>query len=347
MGFKVETGFYAPQLDTVAKAAAAAEEMGYDGIHASETSHDPFLPLVLAAEHTHRLSLGTSVAIAFPRSPMITAMMSWDLQRFSKGRFILGLGTQVKGHNERRFSVPWTAPAPRIKEYIETLRAIWDTFQNNTPPKYSGEHYQFTLINPTFNPGPIEHPYIPVHLAAVNEGNARVAGEVADGIKLHGFNTMGYTKAVLLPAIEKGLEKSGRTRAQFEIWGGGFLATGQDWSAVERNLEQVKRLVSFYGSTRTYQNVLEYHGWQEVGQQLHALSVQGKWEEMPKLITQEMVEEFAVVAPYDSVVEKMRQRYGGIVNALDFSDYTKLIEDQDVVRQIIQQLQKAEALVTA
>ncbi len=340
MGFKVETGFYAPQLEDVARIAKQAEEMGYDGIHASETSHDPFLPLTLAAEHTERIMLGTAVAIAFPRSPMITAMMSWDLQRYSKGRFILGLGTQVKGHNERRFSVPWTAPAPRLKEYVETIRAIWSTFQTGAKPNYTGEHYNFTLINPVFNPGPIENPNIPIHLAAVNEGNARICGEVADGIKLHGFNTMSYTKAVLVPAIEKGLAKSGRSRDQFEIWGGGFLATGKDWSAVERNLEQAKRQISFYGSTRTYQSVLEHHGWQDLGAQLHQMSVTNKWDEMPKLITDDIVKEFVVVATFDNVVEKMRERYGGIVNAIDFSEYSKVIEDPDVMKHLIKELQR-------
>lgn len=347
MGFRVETGFYSPQLKDVAKAAQDAEELGYDGINASETAHDSFLPLVLAAEHTEKLRIGTAVAIAFPRSPMITAMMSWDLQNFSKGRFVLGLGTQVKGHNERRFSVPWSAPAPRIKEYIQTLRAIWDTFQNNTKPAYQGEHYQFTLINPTFNPGPIEHPHIPVHLAAVNEGNARVCGEVADGIKLHGFNTMSYTKAVLLPAIEQGLAKSGRTRAQFEVSGGGFLATGKDWAAVEKNLATVKQMISFYGSTRTYHHVLEHHGWLEVGEKLHHLSVTGGWKEMPNLITDEMVQEFAVVAPYDSVVEKIRERYAGIVDTIAFGDAAREIEDQDLVRELIKQLQADPVTATA
>jgi len=347
MGFKVETGLYAPKLEVVAAEAKRIEAIGYNGMHTAETANDPFLPLTLAAEHTERIELSTSVAIAFPRSPMVTAMMSWDLQRYSKGRFLLGLGTQVKGHNERRFSVPWSPPAPRIKEYIEVLHAIWDTFQNGTKPEYVGEHYNFTLMNPTFNPGPIEHPKIPVHLAAVNEGNARVAGEVADGIKLHGFNTMGYTKAVLIPAVEKGLEKAGRNRADFKVWGGGFLATGKDWATVERNVEQVKQMVSFYGSTRTYQNVLEHHGWQDIGQQLHEMSVQGKWKEMPKLITQEMVEEFAVVATFDNVVEKMRERYQGIVDCIDFSDYSKTVDDVDMMRHLIRELQTDPVPATA
>jgi probable F420-dependent oxidoreductase len=340
MGFKVETGMYAPLLADVKKYAQDTEAMGYDGLHISETSHDPFLPLVIAAEHTERINVGTAVAIAFPRSPFVTAMMSWDLQRFSKGRFVLGLGTQVKGHIERRFGMEWTAPAPRIREYILTLRAIWDTFQNNIKPSYRGEHYQFTLINPVFNPGPIEHPYIPVHLAAVNQINAQVAGEVADGIKLHGFNTMKYTKEVLIPAIQKGLEKSGRSFDNFQLWGGGFLATGKDWSHVEQNIAAVKKQISFYGSTRTYHSVLEPHGWQDLGNELHELSVTNGWAKMPDLITDEVLNEFAIVAPYDQVADKIREKFGGIVDHVDFSDSTASIEDKDAMKQIIAGLKK-------
>lgn len=340
MSFKVETGLYAPILSNVAQQAEQVEAMGYDGLHMSETAHDSFLPLVLVAEHTQRVALGTAVAIAFPRSPMITAMMSWDLQRYSNGRFVLGLGTQVKGHNERRFSVPWTAPAPRLREYVQTLRAIWNTFQTNAKPEFVGEHYNFTLINPVFNPGPIEHPYIPIHLAAVNPINASVAGEVADGIKLHSFNTIGYTKAVLLPAIKKGLEKSGRQRDQFAVCGVGFIATGKDWNAVEKNLAPVKQQIAFYGSTRTYQPVLEHHGWADVGEELHQLSVTNKWAEMPKLITQEMLDEFAIIAPYDQVADKLRERYAGVVDVVDFSnhDAAAITEDKDLMQHIITRL---------
>jgi probable F420-dependent oxidoreductase len=340
MGFKVETGLYAPVLAQVAAQAQQAEVLGYDGLHLSETAHDPFLPSVLIAEHTSKIELGTSVAIAFPRSPFVTAMMAWDLQQFSKGRFILGLGTQVKGHNERRFSVPWTAPAPRLREYVLAVRAIWNTFQTNAKPAFVGEHYNFTLINPVFNPGPIEHPNIPIHLAAVNPINAGVAGEVADGIKLHGFNTMAYTKAVIMPAIEKGLEKSGRSREQFRVCGGGFLVTGKDWSAVEQNSLAIKQQIAFYGSTRTYQPVLDHHGWTELGNQLHEMSITNRWAEMPGLITQEMLEEFAVVAPYDQVADKLRERYAGTVDAIDFSAYDALntVEDKEILRHIIDKL---------
>ncbi len=340
MGFKVDTGMESGRLEQVAAAAQNAEAMGYDGLNVAETGHDSFLPCLLAAEHTERIQVGTAVAIAFPRSPMVTAMLAWDLQRFSKGRFVLGLGTQVKGHNQRRFSVAWTPPAPRIKEYVESLRAIWDSFQTGGPLNYVGNHYSFTLMTPNFNPGPIEHPQVPVHIAAVNEHNARVAGEVCDGIKLHGFNTMKYTRDVLLPSIMKGLAKSGRSREQFEICGGGFLATGPNWSAVEQAVQGVKRQISFYGSTRTYQNVFDHHGWGDTTATLHELSLQGKWDEMPKVIPDEMVAEFAVVAPYDKVVDEVRGRYSGMVDRIGFGGAGRTAEDREALKAMIRELQK-------
>jgi len=340
MGFKVDTGISSARLEEVPAQAQRAEALGYDGINVAETAHDAFLPLVLAAEHTSRIQIGTAVAIAFPRSPMVTAMMAWDLQRFSKGRLILGLGTQVKGHNERRFSVKWSPPAPRIREYVLALRAIWRTFQTGEPLNFVGEHYTFTLMTPNFNPGPIEHPHIPVHIAAVNEHNARVAGEVCDGIKLHGFNAMKYTKEVILPAVMKGLAKSGRSREQFEICGGGFLATGKTWSDGERAVEDVKRQISFYGSTRTYQAVFDAHGWGDVTARLHELSLQGKWQEMPKLITDDMVQEFAVVATYDKVADAIRARYQGVCDRVGFGIPIRTPEDEEAARAIIRDLQQ-------
>jgi probable F420-dependent oxidoreductase len=339
MPFKVETGLYSARLEEAGPFARRVEEMGYDAVMNAETAHDSFLPLVLAAEHTERIQLGTSVAIAFPRSPMVTAMIAWDLQRYSNGRFVLGLGTQVKGHNQRRFSVPWSPPAPRIKEYVESLRAIWHTFQTGERLDYVGEHYSFTLMTPNFNPGPIEHPDIPVHIAAVNEHNARVAGEVCDGIKLHAFNTAAYTRDVVLPAVMTGLERSGRRRDQFEVCGAGFLATGRDWPAVERAARELKRQISFYGSTRTYQNVFDHHGWGDTTARLHEMSLQGRWDEMPDAIPDEMLAEFAVLAPYDRVAAAMEERYGGVCDRVSFGDAARTPEDEEAIRTIVRQLQ--------
>ena len=340
MGFKVDTGMYAGKLEEAGEVARLAEERGYSGLSTAETAHDSFLPLVIAAEHTSRIQIGTSVAIAFPRSPMVTAMLSWDLQRYSKGRFILGLGTQVKGHNQRRFSVPWVPPAPRIREYVQSLKAIWHTFQTGEKLDFVGEHYSFTLMTPNFNPGPIDHPHIPVHIAAVNERNAFVAGEVCDGIKLHGFNTMKYTKDVLLPQVEAGLKKSGRGRKQFEICGGGFLATGRTMSEAEQAAQEVKRQISFYGSTRTYQRVFDHHGWGDTTATLHEMSLQGKWADMPAVIPDEMLHEFAVVAPYDKAVDAIKARYGGICDRVGFGAQVRGPEDEEALRTIIKELQR-------
>ena len=222
-------------LSTAATVAERAERLGFDSVEFAEGAHDPFLACVVAAEHSSRLQVHTSVAIAFPRSPMVTAMLAWDLQRFSGGRFVLGLGTQVKAHSERRFSVPWTAPAPRVREYIRAMEAIWTTFQDGAPLRFEGKHYQFSLMNPNFNPGPIEHPGIPVELAAVNPFNAGVAGEVCSGIKLHPFHTPGYLREVLLPSIERGRARAGRDRAGFTVRGGGLIASGRRPADLEQS----------------------------------------------------------------------------------------------------------------
>jgi probable F420-dependent oxidoreductase len=327
-------------LAEVPAAARQAEALGYDEIASSETQHDPFLPLALAAEHTERVGLTTSVAIAFPRSPMIVANMSWDLQLYSKGRFILGLGTQVKGHNERRFSVKWSPPGPRMREYILALRAIWDSWQNGTRLNFEGEHYTFTLMTPFFNPGPIEHPNIPIHIAGVNPFMCRLAGEVADGLRMHGFNTPKYIKEVVLPAVEEGLRRSGRSRKDIEISGGGFIITGKDQAELEKNIQAAKRQISFYGSTRTYMPVFDVHGWSETGMRLHRLSLEGKWDIMPDEITDEMLEEFAVIGTHDDIIPRIKTRFGGIVDRIGFSIPVRTPEDAERLKHMIQELRE-------
>lgn len=335
MAMRVETHVGIEDLRQVAERARQVEALGYDGLAVAELQYDPFLPLVPMALATERVTLTTSVAIAFPRSPFVAAMMSWDLQRASNGRFRLGLGTQVKGHNERRFSVPWGPAGPRLRDYVLAVRAAWRTFQTGARPDFKGEHYQFTLINPTFNPGPIEHPDIPIELAAVNAYNARLVGEVADGLRTHGFTTRRYQEAVIIPAVLEGLRRAGRPRSAVALTGGGFIATGPDWPAVERQIEGIKRRIAFYGSTRTYFPVFEAHGW-SVGDELHALSVRNGWAEMPKLITDEIVEAFAVLAPYDHLVAKLRERYGGIADSIGLE--LPASADPDFVRSLLAQV---------
>jgi probable F420-dependent oxidoreductase len=306
---------YAPlrgrALAEVPAEARRAEALGYDGVTLSEVTTDPFLASTLAAEHTRRAKVGTAIAVAFPRSPMIVAYTAWNLQAFSGGRFELGLGTQVKGHNERRFSVPWTAPGPRIREYVEALRAIWDCWQKGTPLNFQGRHYTFTLMTPEFNPGPIPTPHIPVFLAAVNPYMASVAAQVADGVLLHPLMSWKYITEVVLPAIEAGARRAGKSLKDIEIAGGGFIVTGATEEEVLHNLEATRRRIAFYASTRTYKGVMDIHGWGDVTLRLHHLTLQGRWQDLPTLITDQMIEAFCVVGTYDTILPRLRERYGG------------------------------------
>ncbi len=340
MGMKVETGIMTGNLREVPAAARKAEERGYDGFVVPQTSHDPFLPLVLAAEHTERVELGTAVAIAFPRSPMITAYEAWDLQAMSKGRLLLGLGTQVKGHIERRFSVPWTAPGPRLREYILALRAIWDCWQNGTKLDFRGEHYTFTLMTPFFNPGPIEHPHVRIYVSALNPYICRLAGELCDGIRLHAFNTPKYFRDVILPNLEAGAKKAGRSLADIDISGGNFIIAGDTEEEIERGKQDTRRQVSFYGSTRTYKSVMDAHGWGDTALKLHRMSSEGLWTEMAEEITDEMLEEFAVIGTYDEIVDKIKERWGWVVNRVGFTMPVRGPADEERLRAMIRALQE-------
>jgi probable F420-dependent oxidoreductase len=339
---KVETALVAPTIDAIGDAARRIEDAGYDSVITPEAGHDPFLPLMIIAEHTKRLKFGTGVAIAFPRSPFVTAQIAWDLQRFSGGRFMLGLGTQVKGHNERRYSTAWPSPpGPRLREYILCLRAIFKTFQSGSRPDYQGKHYQFTLISPFFSPGANENEHVPIYISAVNRYNCQLVGELCDGIRMHGFNTTKYTNEVILPAIKEGAEKAGRKLSDIDIVGGAFVITGKNEEEVEKAKAPVRQQLSFYASTRVYHPVLETHGWQEAGQQLFRLSMEGKWGEMANMMTDEMLEEMAVIGTYDQIADKLKQRYSGVVTTLDFGFGTRTPEQQEALSAIVQELKKA------
>ena len=284
--------------------ARRAEADGFDCITCGELAHDSVLTMTVAATATERIGLQTSVTIAFPRSPMVLAMEAWDLQQLSGGRFCIGLGSQVKGHNERRFGGTWTAPAPRMREYIRMMRAVWDSWQHGGKPEFLGKHYTYTLMTPNFNPGPIEHPYPQIGLAMVGPGMARVAGEVADVVMPHGgIMSDKYMREVLLPAIRKGLVRSGRTWADVEIAESGYLILGENDSEIEQKALGMRRALSFYGSTRTYHKVLALHGLEELGAKLHALSLQGKWEEMRDTVTVDDILTLAQTSTYDALPE--------------------------------------------
>ena len=299
------------QLSDVPQQAARAEALGFDSLALPELTLDPFLSSTLAAEHTKRAGIHTAIALAFPRSPMTTAYMAWNLQALAGGRFELGLGTQVKGHIVRRFSTPWISPGPRLREYVESLRAIWDTWQNGTPLQYQGEHYNFSLMIPVFDPGPIPHPAIPISISAVNAYMLRLAGELTDGVQLHSFCTDKYIADVVLPTIEDGTKRAGRTLKDVAVSGGGFIISHSPGKNIDSRIESLRQRIAFYASTRTYKPVMDVHGWGDVTLELHRLSLQGEWRKMSSLITDEMIDAFAVVGPHDALPSLIQKRYGG------------------------------------
>ena len=313
---KINTGIPAHDLNVVGAAARAAEANGFSGISTQENRQDPFLPLAVAAAHTNSLELRTSIAIAFARSPMVAANLSWDLQRASNGNFTLGIGSQVKGHNIRRFSVPWSAPAPRMREYVQSIRAIWDCWQNGSALDYQGEHYQFSLMTPNFTPEPLAGALPNIQIAAVGPAMMKVAAEECDGVMLHAFCTRKYLDDVVLPKLEAGLDAKGKNRDDFEISGGGFVVTGEDDEAVNKMFEWVRMRVGFYGSTPSYWPVFEAHGWQDLGHKLNDMSKKGQWQEMTKEIPDDIVHRFCAVGRYSEIRDAVLSRFSGPINVI-------------------------------
>jgi probable F420-dependent oxidoreductase len=312
-------------LDKAPAAARAAEAAGYDAIWGAETSHDPFLPLTLAAEHTEHIQIGTSIAVAFARSPMTTANSGWDLNAYSKGRFLLGLGSQIRPHIQKRFSMPWSHPAPRMNEFISAMRAIWSSWQDGTKLDFRGEFYNHTLMTPFFNPGPNPYGAPKVFLAAVGDGMTRVAGEVADGMLVHGFSTERYLREVTLPALEGGLDASGRKRADFELSYPMFVVTGETEEDMAAASTGTRKQIAFYASTPAYRSVLEVHGWGDLQTELNAMSKQGRWDEMGTLIDDDVLDAFAVVGPPDEIPALVLERVGDLVDRVSF--YTPYSSD--------------------
>jgi probable F420-dependent oxidoreductase len=311
---KLDVGMLTHDLKSIAGYARKVEALGFDCLWSSETQHDPYLPLAVAATSTSKIKLGTAIAVAFPRSPMITAHIAWDLQNASGGRFILGLGSQVKGHNERRFSVKFDSPGPKLREIVLALRAIWDCWQNGTKLDFKGQFYRFDLMTPFFSPGPIEHPKIPVYISGVNAYMCRVAGEVCDGLHVHPFNSPQYLREYVHPAVEEGMRKSGRRREDFTYVTSSFVVVGDTEAEIRANARAVKQQIAFYGSTRTYEPVLATHGWQDLVPHLHRKSVEGDWQGMADLITDEMLNTYAVVGTYDTIGAKLEERYAGLLD---------------------------------
>lgn len=342
---KVDPGLRAGEtpLDVagVPDAARQVEELGFDGLVLTETKEDPYVVMALAAGSTRRIELTTAVAMAFPRSPTITAMTAWTLQRAAAGRFVLGLGTQVKGHIERRYGMRWSAPAPWIEEYVAAVRAVWDCWQHGTLLDFHGERYALTLMNPLFDPGPIDHPDIPVHLAAVNPGMARVAGRVADGLRPHPICTRRYLEEVLLPAVETGAKQADRSPEAIEVCASPLIVTARDDAALEQRISDVRARIAFYASTRTYRPVFDTHDWGDVAEHLGGLSRERRWDEMERLVTDEMVSTIAVVAPHDRLAQAVKDRYGGICSKVEFSIPVASPDDADLLAQMVRAIRGA------
>jgi probable F420-dependent oxidoreductase len=320
-------------LAAVPARAREIEAEGYDGAFTYETNNDPFLAVLLAAEHTDRIDVGTSIAVAFARTPMTTATTANELQRFSRGRFVLGLGSQIKPHIERRFSMPWSRPVARMREFVLAMRAIWAAWQDGTKLDFRGEFYTHTLMTPFFAAPPHEFGSPAVLLAGVGERMTAVAGEVADGLILHSFTTERYVREVTVPALEAGFATGGRTRAEFQLSGPLFVVTGANDEEMAAAAAGTRAQIAFYGSTPGYHGVLDLNGWGETGTRLNAMSKRGEWEAMGELITDEMLEAFAVVAPPDAVAPALLARYGDLVDRVAINAPYHL--DPDVTATIV------------
>lgn len=326
-------GSIPPGIADSERAAIALEAAGYDGAWSQETGHDPFLSLVPAALATTRLQLGTGIAVAFARNPMVLATMANDLQLASGGRFLLGLGSQVRAHIQKRYSMPWSHPAPRMREFVLALRAIWSAWNDRVPLDFRGDFYTHTLMTPFFDPGP--NPFGPpkVFVAAVGERMAEVVGEVADGLLVHGFTTAPYLREVTHPALLRGLARSGRQRSDLQLSYPAFVVTGTDEAGMDQARRAVAAQVAFYASTPSYRPVLELHGWGDLQGELNTLVRQGRWQELGDHLPEEVLEQFAVTAEPDAVAPALLARYGDLVDRLSL--YAPYELDPEVRAQIV------------
>jgi probable F420-dependent oxidoreductase len=312
-GLKIDRGI-PNQLDRVPAVARELDEAGYDGCWTGEINHDPFLPMLLAAEHSSRIELGTSIAVAFARNPMTVAHLGWDLQTYSRGRFILGLGTQVQAHIEKRFGMPWRHPVRRMREFVAALREIWSCWHTGERLRFEGEFYTHKLMTPMFTPEPSEFTAPRIYLAAVGEAMTEMSGEVADGLLAHAFTTRRYLDEVTMPAVLRGLARSGRTRADIAVSSPVFVVTGRDDAEMATAAAAFRKQIAFYASTPAYRRVLDLHGWGDLQPELRRLSIEGHWDGMSALIDDEVLGAFAVVAPVDRVATALAERCAGVID---------------------------------
>lgn len=316
---KVDAGQYAPSVDAAADAAIKAEADGYDGWWAFETQIEPFLGCAVAAERTERIEVGTAIAVAFARNPMTVALAANDCQALSGGRFTLGLGSQIKPHITRRYSMPWSKPAARMREFVLAVRAIWKCWETDGSLDFEGEFYTHTLMAPFFNPGPNPHGNPKVMMAAVGPLMTAAAGEVADGVLCHAFSTERYMREATLPALERGFEKAGRTREGFEITAPAFVVARDTDEEIAEGIATVKQQIAFYGSTPAYKPVLDLHGWGDLQGELQAMTKRDEWDSMSELIDDEVLHTFAVIGTPEEAIAEVRRRYGDICTRLTLS----------------------------
>ena len=315
---KFEASILPEDLNTVPDLAKKIEDQGFKSLWTPETNHNPFLPLSLAAYSTDNLELGTAIALAFPRSPMTMAYMAWDLAKQSNGRFMLGLGTQIKAHIKRRFSVDWFSPGPRLRDYILAMRSIWHSWQNNEPLNYRGEFYQHTLMTPFFQPERIEHPDIPIYIAGVNSYLCQLAGELAQGFHVHPFHTQEYLRDVIIKQVEEGAAKANRTRDDIDMTCAIFVATGKNAQEIENAKIMIKSQIAFYASTPSYKAVLEHHGMEDLGDELRKMTRAGKWMEMYELVPDELFDKVCVSGDYEELPHKVLERYDGLLDRIAY-----------------------------
>ena len=315
---KFDASLLVHDLGQMPALARFADETGFDGIWTFETAHEPFLPLVLAAEHSRNLSVGTSIAVAFARSPAILASISWDLARFSRGRFILGLGTQVKGHNERRFGVKWDKPVEKMREVILAVRAIWDCWQNKTRLNFQGEYFKLNLMTPFFSPAPHEYHRIPIFIAGVNRRMCQLGGELCEGFHVHPLHSARYLKEIVLPNVEQGLRQGGRQRTDIELSSSLFVIPTDDPQQAAKYESEVRQQISFYASTPPYRPVFELEGWGDVADRLKAMAARGRWNEMPAQITNDMLDRLALRGSWAELPEKILKKYSGLLDRVSY-----------------------------
>ncbi|MGV0791725.1 LLM class F420-dependent oxidoreductase [Mycolicibacterium sp. XJ1819] len=322
-------GAVSSQLADVVATATALQRRGYDGCWAAEVNHDPFLPLTLAAEHTDDIELGTSIAVAFARNPMTVANVGWDLQAYSRGRLNVGLGSQIRPHIEKRFSMPWSRPVHRMREFVVAMREIWTCWRDGSRLAFEGDFYTHTLMTPMFTPEPMDYEFPKVFIAAVGEAMTEMAGEVADGVLAHAFTTKRYFEQVTIPALQRGMSRSGRQRNDFQVACPIFVVTADTEEELAAAAVGTRKQIAFYGSTPAYRKVLELHGWGDLHDELHGLSLKGEWDAMGRLVDDEILQTFAVVAPIDKVAGKIRDRCDGVIDRV-MVGFPSSVDDETV-----------------